>query len=194
MRVIRLTHGAGNGVDKACLMTASNMLIGRGADGDNNSCVCQVLRGFIVRTNDRMPESLLGELYGPLAWEILGTRNDDRTVMLQRADMLFRWTRDLLNENWAGSPYWATKSLDYAAGCYAEADQATCKVVAMLALHTCSTTLGLVAGDLAECSYASRIKNIWPLFPEIIRRVASIGDKRPVECVIDCEQLADALA
>ena len=29
MRVINLTHGAGNGVDKACLMTASNMLIGR---------------------------------------------------------------------------------------------------------------------------------------------------------------------
>ena len=85
MRLIKLTHGQGNGINKACLMTASNMLIGKGQDGDKNSCVCPVIRKFIILTNDKMPESLLGEIYGPLIWEILGTKTDDIEVMRQRA-------------------------------------------------------------------------------------------------------------
>jgi hypothetical protein len=36
-------------------------------------------------------------------------------------------------------------------------------------------------------------KSIWHMCPEIIRKVASIGDTRPVECVISADQLADAL-
>ena len=91
MRVIHLTHGAGNGVDKACLMTASNMLIGRGEDGDQNSCVCPLLREFIIPTNDAMPEEMLGELYGPLAWEILGTKTEDTDVLVQRALAFADW-------------------------------------------------------------------------------------------------------
>ena len=84
MRVLNLCHGEGNGVDSACLMTASNMLIGKGHEGDQNSCVCPILQRFIIRTNDLMPVELLGELYGPLAWEIIGTRNDDRSVIEAR--------------------------------------------------------------------------------------------------------------
>lgn len=90
-REINLTHGAGNGVDKACLMTASNMLIGKGEDGDNSSCVCPILRRFIITTNDAMPIGLLGELYGPLAWEIIGTRNDAPEVLAARTFKLVDW-------------------------------------------------------------------------------------------------------
>jgi pyruvate/2-oxoglutarate dehydrogenase complex dihydrolipoamide acyltransferase (E2) component len=84
MRVVNLTHGSGNGVDKACLMTAANMLIGKPKEGDNCGCVCPVIRAFIITTNDEMPEPLLSELYGPLVWEILGTKSTPE-VELQRA-------------------------------------------------------------------------------------------------------------
>ena len=85
MRVIKLSHGKGNGIDKACLMTASNMLIGKGDEGDDNSCVCPIIRSFIIPTNDKMPEDLLGKIYSPLIWEILGTKTDDKDVIQKRA-------------------------------------------------------------------------------------------------------------
>lgn len=91
MRVIQLTHGAGNGKDKACLMTASNMLIGRPQDKDKNHCVCPVIQQFIVITNDTMPEPLLGPLYGDLAWEILGTRTTNFEITRRRAFYLSCW-------------------------------------------------------------------------------------------------------
>jgi hypothetical protein len=85
MPAIRLSHGAGNGVNSACLMTASNMLIGKGNLGDTSTCQCDLIRAFVIRTNDKMPLDLLEELYGPLCWEIIGTKTDDREVIQKRA-------------------------------------------------------------------------------------------------------------
>ena len=85
---LRLCHGAGNGVDTACLMTATNMLIGCGNKGDEAVCVCPVLRAFIITTNDCMPDALRQELYGPLPWLLIGTKTYDIGVMVRRAEIL----------------------------------------------------------------------------------------------------------
>lgn len=44
-----------------------------------------------------------------------------------------------------------------------------------------------------RAAYAADAAAIWRKCPEIIREVASIGDKRPVECVISQDQLAGCL-
>ena len=195
-KIIHLTHGAGNGVDTACLMTASNMLCGRGADGDYNSCVCLVIRSFIITTNDAMPEALLGELYGPLAWEILGTRTDDPSVERQRAYRFSDWAvREV-----------APIALD-AKGLHEQAaklrglepvvDQPTAADAgnaANAAAHAaCAAAYAAYAG--ADAAYAGAdAETIWRKCPDIIREVAAIGDRRPVETVIGHDELADALA
>ena len=71
--VIKLTHGRGNGTDKACLATAAAMLNGEPGALDRPSCVCPVIAGFIWPTNDMMDPNSLAEFYGPLPWEIIGT-------------------------------------------------------------------------------------------------------------------------
>lgn len=88
MRTIRLTRGKGNGVDSACLVTASNMLCGRPEDLDNNSCVCDIIQAFAIVTNDLMPLDLLPKIYGPLAWEIIGTRTEDESVFTARSNYI----------------------------------------------------------------------------------------------------------
>ena len=200
MRVINLTHGAGNGIDTACLMTASNMLIGRGEDGDNNSCVCSLLRLFIVLTNNPMPLPLLRELYGPLAWEILGTRNDDPAVMRARACAFADWSvREIapLTLESIGLSAEADKlrSLseivdDQSARAAADAARAAADAADAADADDAADDAARAARAAAD---AARSANAWRKCPEIIRRVSAIGDKRPVECVIDAEQLARAL-
>lgn len=88
---VYLSRGAGNGIDIACLMTASNMLIGRGEEGDGCTCQCPIIREFIVRTNDLIPDKPRNLIYGPLVYEILGTRTDSRDVESRRAIALTDW-------------------------------------------------------------------------------------------------------
>ena len=229
MRVIHLTHGAGNGINKACLMTASNMLIGRGEDGDNNSCVCQLLQSFIIATNDAMPEELLGELYGPLIWEILGTRNDDPAVIQRRAYAFADWTvrevaplalesagmlthartlRELpeivdIETALAADAYAAARAAAdaahaaaYAASARASAAHAAAAARASAAdaaadaAHAAAYAAAYAASARASAAHAARI---WHMCPDIIRRAASIGDRRPVETVITIDQLAKLL-
>ena len=223
MRVINLTHGAGNGIDTACLMTASNMLIGRGEDGDNNSCVCSLLRLFIVLTNNPMPLPLLRELYGPLAWEILGTRNDDPAVMRARACAFADWSvreiapltlesiglsaeadklrslSEIVDDQSARAAADAARAAADAADA-ADADDAAddADYAARAAADAADADDADDAADDAAraaraAADAARSANAWRKCPEIIRRVSAIGDKRPVECVIDAEQLARAL-
>lgn len=71
---LKLCSGAGNGVDQACLMTATNMLIGQPKLGDRATCVCTLLREFIIPTNDAMPNGMRQKHYGLLPWEIIGTK------------------------------------------------------------------------------------------------------------------------
>lgn len=75
MRSINLCAGKGNGIDTACLMMAASMLNGDAKPSDNSSCVCSVARRFIIPTNDPMPDDVRAEFYGPLAFEIIGTRS-----------------------------------------------------------------------------------------------------------------------
>jgi len=114
---LRLCHGAGNGVDTACLMTATNMLIGCGNKGDEAVCVCPVLRAFIITTNDCMPDALRQELYGPLPWLLIGTKTDDIGVMVRRAEILSDAAQEL-----AEYAEYAAKSAKYAAE-YAAAER-----------------------------------------------------------------------
>ena len=240
MRVVRLTHGPGNGVDKACLMTASNMLIGRGEDYDDNACVCPVLRQFIIYTNDNMPIELLEELYTPLVWEILGTRNNK--VLQLRVFAFVDWScREVLPiclesaglhseaEICRGlSPITNKKTAKDAAITISDAvsdadiigtlgtigvgnsiakvvNSATsaatsaANVATRVASNTnaASTVLSTANVAINTASIATiagvEADKIWRMCPEIIRRVAAIGDKRPVECVITHDQLCDAL-
>jgi len=219
-RIIRLTHGAGNGVDKACLMTASSMLIGKGEDGDNNSCVCSVLREFIITTNDAMPEDLLGELYGPLAWEILGTATGDHEIERQRAYRFADWavreiTPIALREVGLGdsaakleslppvvdqqTSYAAVDAARAAARAVNAADSAVAAVDAARAAARAVDAATYAARAVIYASHAAvdaacAAELIWRKCPDIIREVAAIGDRRPVETVIDHCALAEALA
>ena len=197
MRVIKLTHGKGNGLNQACLMTASNMLVGRGTDGDENSCVCPLLRSFIVPTNDAMPEELLAELYTPLIWEILGTRTEDREVLQARADAFVDWAvREIapIALRCRGFEAEAAKLESLPAIIDVETARAAAHA-AYAAAHAANAANAAANAAYAavNAANAASAEIIWRKCPEIIRRVASIGDKRPVECVINEDQLACAL-
>ena len=215
MRVIKLCSGSGNGIDQACLMTASNMLIGRGEDGDQNSCVCPLLRSFIIATNDVMPGDVRQELYGPLVWEILGTRNNDIEIMQKRAFAFADWAvRDvcgidcvpIVNKQTAADAADAAESAFYAAAAaaesafYAAADAARAAAAAYAAAAAESAFYAAAAAAesafyaAAAARAAARAAAIWRKCPEIIRRVAAIGDKRPVETVMTMDELAEQLA
>ena len=168
MRVVNLTHGSGNGVDKACLMTAANMLIGKPKEGDNCGCVCPVIRAFIITTNDEMPEPLLSELYGPLVWEILGTKSTPE-VELQRAylsaDFAVRTLVPIVLDNY---------------GAVTEAES-------LRALPA------IVDQQSARAAYAANAAAVWSLCRDHIRAMVAIGDTRPVETVISHDVLCDRL-
>ncbi len=270
MRVVKLVHGAGDGVSKACLMTASNMLIGQGENRDQNSCVCRILQAFIVITNDNMPLEILSDLYGPLVWEILGTTSDDEAVQSERSRAMVNWLireayptildligdpaaqvlrdsdemkaydrfesrkmRDLLSAGYRASPnsrvkstigplsanlsgevvdnkgynyvgYFVAQSFVNILSAVAEARD---DFDALLGVGRPAPTVFLGAGypasEQSRLGYAEylarysafkgRVNECWKMCPDIIRRVAAIGDKRPVETVITCDDLAGKL-
>lgn len=108
MKVIKLVHGPGNGVDTACVLSAASILIGKPEELDGCYCVCPVIGSFVARTNDSMPLCLLREVYGDLPWEIIGTSTKDERIMSQRAlhffDVVVRqvlpWTVYIEDHNW----------------------------------------------------------------------------------------------
>lgn len=231
----KLCHGDGNGIDTACLMTASNMLIGKGHEGNNNSCVCPIIRQFIIQTNDAMPEDLLQELYGPLAIEIIGTRNDDPVVRQQRGFTFADWsvrevvplafdiigrhdhaaTLRALSEISSQETAHAAAHVDavahvvHVATAYAVHTAIAAANVAHAAAHaaahgaadTAIATARIadaadVAARVAHVTTNARAANIWRLCPEIIRRVAAIGDlrlKERVPLVMTMDELCEVL-
>ena len=187
MRVINLTHGAGNGVDEACLMTATNILLGRGELGDKEGdCICPVIRAFIIPTNDAMPKHLLGEIYGPLVWEIPGTKTDDVEVIRQRAYAFADWgLREV-------SPlYLDDEGVEKMRACPQVVDEET-HANAYANAYEKAYAYANAAAYAAAAANAN--PKVWPMCADIIRRVAAIGDKRPVECVLTHDQLAESLA
>ena len=203
MRVINLTHGKGNGIDKACLMTASNMLIGKPEDLDNNSCVCPLLRKFIIITNDNMPLKLLRELYTPLIWEILGTRNDDPVILQKRTYCFADWVvRDICNLDVTEIVDIKTALAALAAAhaaAHAAANVANAVYAANYAAYAANAATNAVANAAnvanaaTNAANAVKVTNNWEKCPEIIRKVAAIGDKRPVEIVLSETELRETL-
>ena len=183
---LRLCNGAGNGVDTACLMTATNMLIGRGDKGDEAVCVCPVLRAFIITTNDCMPDDLRQELYGPLPWLLIGTKTSDVSVMVRRAEILSEAAQELAKsaaKSAAESAKYAAKSADDAAKSAAMyADDA-----AMYAAESAKYA-AMYADDAAEQ------RRIWMLCRDALVRAAEVGSKTPVEIVMTPDEICAALS
>lgn len=190
---IHLCQGSGNGVDQACLMTASNMLIGRGEDGDMNHCVCPVLRIFIMNVNDPMPDDLRDELLAPLAWEILGTCSDDPEVEQARLDYLNEQIAEIA-KSILDTPRVRGVVSDWA-------EPVRCWVAPKDQLYTQDfktpdmerMNAARLAAELFACVAKYYRVSLWHRAPEIIRAMAAIGDKRPVETVITHDELAEAL-
>ena len=197
MRVIKLCKGEGNGVDSACLMTAASMLIGKPEEGDETSCVCFVLRSFIIPTNDEMPNGLRNELYGPLVWEILGTKTNDLQVLVERSQCFADWAQEIAT----AIPFTAAHSVARTAAAYAKDAAATYAkddartATATAAAAAAAADVAARAADAADVAAdsADAAAAIWRECPEIIRKVAAIGDKRPVETVMTMDALAEAL-
>lgn len=193
---IRLCRGKGNGVDTACLMTASNMLIGRGEDGDRNHCVCLVIRKFILFVNDMMPDDLRDELLAPLAWEILGTLSYDPEVNKARVgylnEQIGEIAKSLLDEprlSLHGND-WSDELRQWVEPWHT--------VYLTEAIHTAvpqtvPEILAVQASRVFTHAATMHFPELWHRAPEIIRAMTAIGDKRPVETVITHEQLAEAL-
>ena len=225
MRTIHLTSGAGNGVDKACLMTAANMLIGRGEDGSVCYCVCPVIQNFITATNDAIgdySEELLGELYTPLIWEILGTKVDVETerkrgyyfadkairvftsIALEECGMVeeankLRSLSELVDAETANAACTAART-----ACTADSATNRAAVDAVVhaiyaAVHADTDAYVHAATYAAHAVYATTdaaadAERVYRMLPDIIRGAIAIGDKRPVETVMTHDQLAGALA
>lgn len=98
---LKLCRGKGNGRDTACLATAVAILSGEPWALDDPSCLCPVIRDFIIGTNDAMPDELRHQFYGDLPWLLLGTRTDDYVVVEERTRMLVEFARQF---EWATRP------------------------------------------------------------------------------------------
>jgi hypothetical protein len=95
---LKFTHGAGDGKKTGCLRTMANALIGQPeelAKLTPENQICPVMGSFIVTTNDNIPTDILGEVYGPLAAEILGTITKDEKIMRERAIMFAEWADNI---------------------------------------------------------------------------------------------------
>lgn len=183
---LKLCFGAGNGVDRACLMTASNMLVGRGDLGDRSdlggSCVCPLLRDFIIDTNDMMSQEAREKHYGPLAWEIIGTLSDDPIVLSMRKEELTKFAIRMLEI--CGSGLSTTETARVDVYLRTDAPYYAARVAAYVALDSSRGGFNSTFSHdeaAAECA-------------AVIRRVAAIGDKRPVELAMTPEQLCAALS
>lgn len=165
MRVIKLGHGPGNGYNRACLMTATSILIGEPEQLDNTGCVCPIIRSIIIPTNDAMPYKILRELYSDLMWEIVGTKIEKSSERLLIEPLRIETLKKLLQDYYSQSCY----DTDYIGYIYSIIDWIK--------------------------SNRSRHYNIesWRPFRTIILELCKIGDKRPIEIVLTYDELAEKL-
>ena len=182
---MQLCVGAGNGVDTACLMTATNMLIGKpellDKEGD---CICPFIANFVRQSNDAIgtfDRKLLNDLYSPLVWELPGTRNPDSVPL--REKYLLNWLLELLTP----------QVHDIYAVCRTRYGKS---VEAVRKMYADSGTSWLPQNVIAFMRiYASfwRSTDIFHHCPDLIRGMAAIGDRRPVETVMTQEELEACL-
>lgn len=232
MRVIKLTHGAGNGEDTACLLTACSMVLGKPEQRDKPDCVCPVIREFAMRTNDTIPEERLGQLYSPLIWELPGTYSTSFTVRRKRVTYLIDWGVRTLAPM-VCSEYGLLCDAEMLRALLPIARHDTVNAARSRLLHISHKTNvrqnpqtqdffqhlvsalfkfvhfeGFAARrledplhadtayDIAGAAYVGGKllgEQVWDMCPGVIREMAAIGDKRPVERVMTEEQLQEAL-
>lgn len=206
---LRLCYGAGDGKTEACLMTATNMLIGQPEQEDKAVCVCPTLRGFIITTNDGMPGELRQLLYGDLPWEIIGTRTDDKEAMADRLAVFQRLAEkcqaaltafgyrvngkfrgdvtDLANETMLISRSLRSGRVSSDSNLAWPGDMAALIV---------STTVDIIDSSSPNTTAEDRacsIQTVWGWCREAILEICAIGDKRPVETVMSVEEMVAAL-
>jgi hypothetical protein len=218
MKPIKLSHGKGNGVDAACLMTATSMLIGKPEELDKTSCVCPVIGSFIRTTNDAMPEDILQEQYGDLPWVIHGSRTDDLEVIQKRAfhfadvacrqllpialgsDGLIieaekaRGLPEIVDAKTARSAIryaarYAAKSAEYAD--YATMSAAMSAEYADYATMSAAKYAAMSAGYAAR--YATDGLEVWKICRQAIIDACNIGVRNPADTVMTREELSLAL-
>lgn len=90
----------------------------------------------------------------------------------------------------ASGGHWS-RDTAYAA---ARAARAACATYAARAAANAADAADAAAWAADAAASNAESKRVWRMCPEIIREVAAIGDRRPVETVIDHETLADALS
>jgi hypothetical protein len=202
MRTIKLCFGAGNGVDTACLMTAVSIVTGAESPTDSPSCVCPILRAFIVKCNDNMPDALRSELFTPLIWELPGTQTTVENQILRAK--VFAHGSQILAARAA-----AARAAAYAAAAVDADVAAAAARAARAAVDAADVAAAADAADVAAAAadvaaYAARaaayaadvaaayaaVREIYEYCVTLIRVAMSIGDKRPVEIVKTPEQLA----
>ncbi len=203
MRTIKLCFGAGNGVDTACLMTAVSIVTGAESPNDSPSCVCPILRAFIVKCNDNMPDALRSELFTPLIWELPGTQTTAENQIL-RAKVFVHGSQILAARAAAAAAAaaaaYAAVDADVAAAA-ARAASAAADVAAdaadAAAVYAAAYAAAYAARAAAYAAYAADVaaayadvREIYEYCVTLIRVAMSIGDKRPVEIVKTPEQLA----
>lgn len=212
-RPLRLCYGAGNGIDKACLMTATNMLRGRPEARDGcDSCTCMLLARFIVGTNDTMRACDRHEVYGPLPWEIMGTYTEDPKILLKRARVLVDGCRGMLQAPYcdAQSYIYMDRAEDYLRLAVKGVEgnlrghliRAVTSATSALCASSPSGSYGCYTGPAtaptryATAPYKSPVKTRVGANKcrNLILEVCKIGDKRPVELKMTPSQLSTALA
>lgn len=197
-RPIKLCHGPGNGVDQACLMTASNMLVGNAGLGDEASCQCLVIRHFIIPTNDQMPIELLWELYGPLAWDIVGTATGDKEVMSQRAEAFASLARTVcaavLEKAYRrGGLVNSGQYLEAMVTGSTEMDRPTAR--SEIKSEYAASIIVHGAYCLSDCEHkVIKDRTYWEACRDAILEACAIGDKRPVELAMTPQQLCESLS
>jgi hypothetical protein len=166
MRTIHLCGGSGDGIRSACLGRAITMAVGWQEKHLWSACptLCPGLLGFIIDTNDTMPDSVRNEVYGPLVYELIGAGTGDMEIARQRGQYLF------------------DRAVEITGSFEAKIDpNATPGYIGQFAAHLM---------NIACCNGEVE----WSKCADILLEAAAIGDKRPVEIVIPQEQLAEMLS
>jgi len=186
MRTIKLCRGAGNGIDSACLMTAVSIVSGYEIPDDRPSCVCPILRGFIIKCNDSMPDDLRSELFTPLIWELPGTVTTLENQIL-RARVFTHGAQILATYAATYATYAANAAASAASAAYAATYAADATYAASAAYAA------YAAANAANAANATSKREVYEYCVTLICIAMSIGDKRPVEIVKTPKQLAEML-
>lgn len=210
MKTIKLCCGCGNGKDRACLLTASNMILGRGHKYDSNKTVDYILRGFIPCSNDSMNDELRSEVYSEFIWEINYSVTGNFKVQKERVNKLIELVcftiKSYLHIDVDGITAQQLVSMLYSSNyngykrgalqdllCVLETKDIFL-VVDKRERRRVLEAIGTRAATLITTVYKeTKIANVYRMCGRIISEILEIGDKRPKEQVYDYDTIFNSL-